>query len=113
MQHSNDEIYGPRETARFNGAEQAILANACKTFSIQKSDALRKGPEALVLLPELQSKITEAEHVLSEMKSLLQGFLSTIHVRSTSSKTFSDKCLTFTDRRREFVGQVAYERRRA
>ncbi|NKE69839.1 hypothetical protein [Candidatus Manganitrophus noduliformans] len=111
--HSNDEIYGPRETARFNGAEQQILANACKALSIQKSDALRKGPEALILLPELQSKITEAEYVLSEMKKMLQGFISNMHVRSTSSKTFSDERLTPMERRRGFVGQVAYERRRA
>lgn len=113
MQHSNDEIYGPRETARFNKVEQETLTNACKTLSIPKSDALRKGPEALILLPELQSKITEAENLLFEMKKMLQGFLSNMRVRSTSSKTFSDKCLTSMDRRREFVGQVAYERRRA
>lgn len=111
--HSNDEIYGPRETARFNGAEQEILANACRTLSIQKSDALRKGPEALVLLPELQSRITEAKHLLSEIEKLLQGFLSTMRVRSTSSKTFSDACLPPMDRRCGLVRQGAYERRRA
>lgn len=110
MKDFDDNKYGQRETARFNAAELQKLGDAQAIFNISKSEALRNGPEALLLVPQVQSKISQAQSVLSELQILLNTFLNNIRIRNSSSMTLSDARPSSVDRRQAFVRQ-AIERR--
>lgn len=114
-----DEKYGPRESARFKGLALLALNNACKIFGVtNKSDILRSGPEAMIIIHNLQLTLSKAQRQLStyqgelsEMKALVDHFLSNIHPDGSSIKSLSSECQTNGDRRRNLVGQRPMERR--
>ncbi len=107
-----DEKYGPRESARFKGLALLALNNACKVFGVtNKSDILRSGPEAMIIIHNLQLQLSKTQGELSEMKALVDQFLSNIHPDGSSIKSLSSGCQTNGDRRRSFVGQQSMERR--
>lgn len=106
----DDSKYGQRETARFNAGEAQKLGDAQAVFNISKSDALRHGPEALLLVPQVQSKISQAQSVLSDLQLLLNAFIANIRLRDSSSMTLSDARPSMCDRRQTFVRQKVERR---
>lgn len=129
MPQVEDSKYGVRESARFKGPALKSLNEACELFDAGKSDILRSGPAAAIIIKNIQPKISTAksrlltaqaellaaQSELSEIEETFRTFVSnTLHADASSNPLSENRPTNhagIADRRGVFVRQVAQERR--